>query len=346
MLYAGLDVSRKRVHFDARRAGGELAERGAAPVDADGLRGLAERLLAHDPEVLAVVESMNGARFVHDQLERYGIDVLICDAERAKALAPLACKTDEIDAHVLEELGRRDLVPEIWLPDPATRADRERARFRLHLVRKRTALKNRVRSTLVTWGKPCPVSDLFGRSGRELLSGLEIPEPWSGTLEASLRLIDQLDAEITAQEHELRRLGADHRYIPLLTTVPAIAWVLGFTIACEIGDIERFASPKKLTGYTGLCPKVDQSGEHDWRGRLKKNGPRYLRWALIEAAHNAGRSACYRELYRRTKKRHGKQRGGKVAAIVVARKLAGAIWHMLTYDKPFTPASATASLAA
>jgi transposase len=237
-------------------------------------------------------------------------------------------------------------VPEIWLPDPATRADRERARFRLHLVRKRTALKNRVRSTLVTWGKPCPVSDLFGRSGRELLSGLEIPEPWSGTLEASLRLIDQLDAEITAQEHELRRLGADHRYIPLLTTVPGIAWVLGFTIACEIGDIERFASPKKLTGYTGLCPKVDQSGEHDWRGRLKKNGPRYLRWALIEAAHNAGRSACYRELYQRTKKRHGKQRGGKVAAIVVARKLAGAIWHILTYDKPFAPASATASLAA
>ena len=45
--------------------------------------------------------------------------------------------------------------------------------------------------------------------------------------------------------------------------MPGIAWVLGFTIACEIGDIERFASPKKLTGYTGLCPKVDQSGEHD-----------------------------------------------------------------------------------
>jgi transposase len=344
MLYAGLDLSRKRVHFDARRAGGELAERGASPVDADGLRGLAERLLAHDPEVLAVVESMNGARFVHDQLERYGIDVLICDAERARALAPLACKTDKIDAHVLEELGRRDLVPEIWLLDPATRpragplpaapgaqADRAQEPGALdagHL------------------GQALPVPDLFGRSGRELLSRLEIPEPWSGTLEASLQLIDQLDAEITAQEHELRRLGADHRYIPLLTTVPGIAWVLGFTIACEIGDIERFASPKKLTGYTGLCPKVDQSGEHDWRGRLKKNGPRYLRWALIEAAHNAGRSARYRELYQRTKKRHGKQRGGKVAAIVVARKLAGAIWHMLTYDKPFAPASATASLAA
>jgi transposase len=110
-VIAGLDLSRRRINFDARRAGGELAERGACPVDVDGLRGLADRLLAHDAEVLAVIESMNGACFVHDQLERHGLDVLICDAERAKGLAPLACKTDELDAHVLAELARRELVP-------------------------------------------------------------------------------------------------------------------------------------------------------------------------------------------------------------------------------------------
>jgi len=50
-----------------------------------------------------------------------------------KGLAPLACKTDRIDAWVLAELSRRELVPAIWLPDPAVRAERERARFRLHL---------------------------------------------------------------------------------------------------------------------------------------------------------------------------------------------------------------------
>jgi transposase len=52
-----------------------------------------------------------------------------------KGLAPLACKTDRIDAWVLAELARRDLVPAIWLPDPRVRAERERARWRLHLVR-------------------------------------------------------------------------------------------------------------------------------------------------------------------------------------------------------------------
>src|SRR3954462_1902392 len=59
-----------------------------------------------------------------------------------KGLAPLAAKTDRIDAWVLAELSRRELVPAICLPDPGVRAERERARWRLHLVRHRTALKN------------------------------------------------------------------------------------------------------------------------------------------------------------------------------------------------------------
>lgn len=66
-------------------------------------------------------------------------------------------------------------------------------------------------------------------------------------------------AQIAGIDRELRALGADHLYVPLLITVPGIAWVLGYTIAAEIGDIDRFASPKKLRGYTGLCPKVYQS---------------------------------------------------------------------------------------
>src|ERR671934_228983 len=116
----------------------------------------------------------------------------------------------------------------------------------------------------------------------QLLARLGLPEPWQGTLEASLRLIDELDREIGDCERELRRLGAEHRYVPLLCTVPGIGWVLAYTIAAELGDIARFPSPRKLAGYSGLCPRVYQSGERDLRGPLAKTGPRYLRWALIE----------------------------------------------------------------
>jgi transposase len=140
------------------------------------LRGLARRLAGR--RVRAVIESMNGARFVHDTLEERGWEVLIADAQRVKGLAPLACKTDKIDARVLAELSWRALVPAIWLPDPSVRRERELARFRLHLVRHRTTLKNRIHATLVTFGHPCPVCDLFGLAGRELLDRLQIPDPW------------------------------------------------------------------------------------------------------------------------------------------------------------------------
>ena len=183
-------------------------------------------------------------------------------------------KTDRIDAWVLAELSRRDLVPAIWLPDPEVRAERERARFRLHLVRHRTALKNRIHATLIAFGHPVSVSDLFGVAGRELLAGLEVPEPWATTLATSLRFVDELDAQIDACEQELRALGADHPDIELLRTAPGIGWVLGYTIASELGDIRRFSSPKKLAGYTGLCPFVRQSGGRDDRGPLAKNGPK------------------------------------------------------------------------
>jgi transposase len=129
-------------------------------------------------------------------------------------------------------------------------------------------------------------------------------------------------------------------------TAPGIAWVLGYTIASEIGDIARFAAPSKLCGYTGLCPKVYQSGSKDRRGQLTHAGPKYLRWALIEAAQHACRHPPYHERYQRNKRRLGKQRGAKVAQIDIARRLAEAIWHMLTRDQPFAPAGATAALAA
>jgi transposase len=203
-----------------------------------------------------------------------------------------------------------------------------------------------VHAVLLAHGKPCPVSDLFGLRGRQLLHRPALPEPWQATLEASLRLIDELDREINDCAAELRRLGADHRYVPLLCTVPGISWVLAYTIPAEIGEISRFPTPRKLAGYSGLCPRVYQSGERDLRGPLAKQGPRYLRWALVEAATHASTHPAYRDRYQRTKARIGKQRGAKVAQVDLARRLAEAIWHMLTRDQPFAPAGATDPLAA
>jgi transposase len=347
MLHAGLDLSRKKLDVCLLSDRGQHLDQLATPPDADALRTLARRIEeTHREPVCAVIESMTGARLVHDTLEQEGWDVEIADAQKVKGLAPLACKTDKIDSQVLAVLSHRDLVPAIWLPDPRIREERELARFRLHLVKHKSALKNRVHSTLINFGKPCPVTDLFGVEGRELLARLQVPEPWRGNITAALKLIDGLEEQIAEINTLLKEGHADHPYIPLLLSAPGIGWVLAFTIAAEIGEIERFASPEKLTGYTGLCPRVNQSGDKDRRGPVSKHGPTYLRWAMLEATMHALKHPAYSERYQRNKRRLGKQRGAKVAQVDIARRLTHAIWHMLSRNQEFAPRGAAFRLAA
>jgi len=82
-----------------------------------------------------------------------------------------------------------------------------------------------------------------------------------------------LTAEIAACEADLRTCAAAHPYVPLLMTAPGIGWVVAYTIAGEIGAIQRFSSPKKLCAYTGLCPRGRQSRRNYQRGALAKNEP-------------------------------------------------------------------------
>ncbi len=347
MLHAGLDLSRKKIDVCLLSEEGERLGQLVTAPDADALRSFARRIEeTYGEPVCAVIESMTGARFVHDTLEQAGWAVEIADAQKVKGLAPLACKTDKIDSQVLATLSQRDLVPAIWLPDPRVREERELARFRLHLVKHKSALKCRIHSTLINFGKPCPVTDLFGVAGRELLARLQVPEPWRSNITASLALIDDLEDQIDDANRRLKASHADHPYVPLLMSAPGVGWVLAFTIAAEIGEIERFASPEKLTGYTGLCPRVNQSGDKDRRGPLTKHGPTYLRWALLEATMHALRHPAYAQRYQRTKRRLGKQRGAKVAQVDIARRLTHAIWHMLSRSEEFAPRGAAFRLAA
>ena len=181
MLHAGLDLSRKKLDVCLLSDQGDHLDQLVVPPDVDSLITLARRIEeVHCEPVCAVIESMTGARVVHDTLEQQGWCVEIADAQKVKGLAPLACKTDKIDSMVLAVLSHRDLVPAIWLPDPSVREERELARFRLHLVKHKSALKNRIHSTLINFGKPCPVSDLFGVEGRELLDAAAGPRALAG----------------------------------------------------------------------------------------------------------------------------------------------------------------------
>ena len=142
-----------------------MSEEFAAPSDHDGVRALARRVLGYGEPVRGVIESITGARFVHDPgALRLGCADRGC-AEGQGSGAVGAHKTDKIDARVLAVLSERARVPAIWLPDPTVRSLCQQARFRLHLVKHRSMLKHRIHSTLMTFGEPCPVRRPVRRRG-------------------------------------------------------------------------------------------------------------------------------------------------------------------------------------
>jgi transposase len=108
MQYLGIDWAYRRAAWCARSEGGAITGEGSVPADEDGL---AKLVLAHGTEVRACVEMMSGAVWVRDRLAAAGWEVQVAHAGKVRDVAPLACKTDKVDARVLAELCRR-----VWFP--------------------------------------------------------------------------------------------------------------------------------------------------------------------------------------------------------------------------------------
>jgi transposase len=330
--YVGIDWAYRRAQWCALTPHGVISGEGTLPADEDGLAKLVLRL---GTDVKACVEMMSGAVWVRDRLAACGWEVEVADARKVKAVAPLACKTDKVDARVLAELCRRELVPALWVPSLEERALRERLRRRTHLVRLRTSAMNRTFGVLTQWGLRIPLERLRRPDAVDLLERHAMPAVWRRSIEEAIAVIDLLDARIGPLDRELEPLARADRRVVLLETIPGVGKLLGLTIANEIGDVARFASARKLVGYSGLAPAVKQSGQSSRTGPLSKAGSKTLRWAAVEAAQSAWRETNpWHELYLQTKQRYKKSNPAKSA---VARKVLIAAWHVLSLEEPFKP---------
>jgi transposase len=332
--YVGVDWAYRQARWCALTAGGELAGEGRIAADRDGLARL---VLELGDEVKACLEMMSGALWVRDELVACGWQVEVADARKVKTVAPLAAKTDKVDARLLAELSRRELVPALWLPSLDERALRERLRRRMHLVRLRTSAKGRIFGLQTQWGIRVSLARLRRGDVLTLLERAGVPEVWRRSVSECLALIDFLDARLAPLDAELRPFAkADPRAV-ILDTIPGVGELLALTIAVEIGEISRFPSPEKLVSYGRLAPRVRQSGESRPRsGPLSKSGSRLLGWAAVEAAQQAWReSNPWHQLYLDVGRRARHTNSAKAA---VARKILIAAWHMLARNQSFKPA--------
>jgi transposase len=243
-------------------------------------------------------------------------------------------KSDKVDASTLCELLDAGFLPAVWSPDESTRALRGLLGRRDRLVRSRTRAKNAVHAALQRnlKGRP-PMSDVFGRVGRDWLARLELPTHERQIVESCLREVDFLSHEIAALESELAKLALDSEQVKRLMSVPGVSLVSAATFVAVVGDIGRFESPKKLVGYVGLDPKVRQSGEQAARhGRISKQGSSAARHMLCEAAWIAVRTpGPLRAFYQRLRAR----RGAQIALVATGRKLCVLFWQLLTHEQDY-----------
>ena len=260
--------------------------------------------------------------------------VVIANTRRLRAIAEAKVKTDKVDASTLCELLAAGFLPAVWAPDELTRGLRRRLQRRSKLVRSRTRAKNECHAVLARnlMGRP-PVTDVFGKKGRQWLAALELPADESETLECCLREVDFLDCEVGLIERELARQAMSSQEIRRLMTVPGVSLVSAAAFVAAAGDIHRFTSPKKLVSYVGLDPRVRQSGEGPARhGRISKQGSSEARHMLCEAAWVAIRTpGPLRAFYERVRAR----RGAQVALVATARKLSVLFWHLLTREEDY-----------
>ena len=204
------------------------------------------------------------------------------------------------------------------------------------MVRLRTAAMNRAHGVLSQFGITLAFDRLRKPDAQDLLVARGVPDVWRRSVAEAVAIVQLLDERLIPVERELRPLARADPRVRLLVTIPGIGDLLGLTIASEIGEISRFASARKLVGYSGLTPRVYQSGEKSRTGKLSKSGSTTLRWAAIEAAQQAWRpNNPWHQLYRDVKDRCGGK--GNPAKATVARKVLIASWHVLSLQQPFKP---------
>jgi transposase len=288
-----------------------------------------------DGRVSIVLEPVSQWYVYADLLEELGCDVHLAHPMKVKSIASARVKTDAIDAKILAELLRGNLLPEAYFSSKEVRSWKEIVRFRVSLINVRSQIKNKVHAILHKQGLIHNFTNLFGVSGTLWLKGLTLPEPFAFNLSEYLSLIENLNEKIDEAEKRVKETVISNPEAELLVSIPGISFVSALTIMAEIGDIKRFPSAKKLMGYSGLVPSTYGSGDKITHGRITKTGSKWLRYIMIEVAQhqqmckrNPGFGSYYLTLQKR--------KGTNPATVATARKLLAVIWRLLVDKRPFS----------
>lgn len=275
-----------------------------------------------------VLESTTNAWHVYDLLEPLTEKVVVANPIKVKQIAGARVKTDIRDTLILARLLAANLVPTVWVPPVEVREMRQLLSQRRRLVGMHTQVVNRMHSVSHRHHLEHPKGKRMQEKNigwREALGSMERFQ-----LDLDLETKNYLKGQIDTITKKLGKMSQEEPWagqLMYLMQLPGFGVITGMTVLAAIGDISRFESPKKLSGYSGLVSGVDQSGTKLREKKITKEGRKELRWALVEVAQRAVKSdplwqRRFNELQRRL---HRNQ-----AIVAIARRLLELVWHVLS----------------
>jgi transposase len=321
-VYVGIDVHRKRSQVAViDQDGTVLANRNVN----NGVTPILSVIGGLPPGTPAAFEAAYGWGWLVELLEDYGFEPHLVHPLQCKAIASARLKNDKVDAAILAQLLRADLLPEAWIAPPEVRQLRALLRHRVQLVRLRTLLRNRIHAVLADHGYGRPEGCWSG-PGRAWIARLDLPAISAEVIQDALALIDAVESVIGRLDTEIRGHARSDPRVNVLTQLPGVGPFTALVLLAEIGDITRFASARKLAAWAGLTPTVRGSDRTVRHGHISKQGSAWVRWILCEAAQKAKRHPDFAASYQAIAVR----RGTKIATTAIARKLLTRAYHLLT----------------
>jgi transposase len=294
-------------------------------------------LLAKQQSERVVIEVGPAAGWVKDLAEAMGFQVQVAnpnhDAWRWKNLKR---KSDKDDSLKMAQLSAMNQLPTVSLPGTKVRQWRSLIAYRWTLVRRRTAIKNHIRSILDRQGLRMPA----GRAGwsDRTLAGLRLlaqpadqpdgPELWCFELHMELRGLEQVQTLIGPVEAKLEQLAKADSRVRQLQSIPGVGPRLAEVVVAVIDDPRRFKSAKQVGAYAGLTPRLFESGTMSRQGGIGGRGNRLLRALLVEVSwlmrrYNDRLRGIFDQVCR------GSQTRRKIAVVATARRLLVICWAML-----------------
>ena len=333
--YCGIDLGNKRTSIciiDNRR---QVLLEVEVATDAETL----SNALKGFKKLTCIVEASPLAEWLCTELEKYKHKVTVVCPRKAKvALASQSAKkkTDRRDAHGLAELARSGWYVEVHRKSEEARATRSYLVARKQLVESSGALASSIRGILRAHGvRLSGRGDGASFSDRVRTAAAVLPALVRGAIEGLLSAYELLHSQQKAMYKVLERAVPKDPVLMRLTSIPSVGAATAAAFVATIDDPSRFSSGEKVASYVGLVPSIYQSGETEYRGRIKKNGDKLLRWLFVEAAHyllSCSKTPC--ELREWGLALEAKKGTGK-ARVAVARRLCMLMWQLWVNGEMF-----------